>query len=258
MRPELTVIKIGGNVLENPQFYAEFLDGLSSISKPFIIVHGGGKIATEISQNLGIQTQMIAGRRVTSSEDLKVVIMTYAGLINKKLVADLQSKNCSAIGLSGADANLITSTIRSKTPIDFGLVGDVEKVNGEFLQLLLKNGMTPIICSLTHDGKGQLLNTNADTIASEISIEMGQFYTVNLHYCFEKNGVLKDAEIENSLISHVTSKVYHRLIEQNKIHSGMIPKLENSFHALKNGVSTITIRSYSNLNGLNKYTTISL
>lgn len=243
MKKNIQVIKIGGNVIDNDAKLADFLTHFASIETPKILIHGGGKIATEFNQKLGNQSVLIEGRRVTSLTELDTVVMTYAGIINKKIVSLLQGQSCNALGLSGADANCILSTKRSPEPIDYGFVGDVTAINSDFIQLLMENGITPVFCAISHDGKGQLLNTNADTIASELAIALSEFYATELIYCFEKNGVLADIDNEDSVIEIITQNDYKQLKSEKIISSGMLPKLDNCFHALSKNVSKVIIRN---------------
>jgi acetylglutamate kinase len=255
----LTVIKIGGNIIDNPSELNQFLSDFSSIEGHKIVVHGGGKLATKMAESIGLKPQLIDGRRITDAPMLDVAVMTYAGTINKNIVAKLQAHNCNAIGFSGADGNLIQSQKRNHPTIDFGFVGDVKKVNSELLQALLSIGISPVFCAITHDNKGQLLNTNADTIASEIAISLSAIFEVSLIYCFEKQGVLADSEDENSVIKNINENDYADLLENKAIHSGMIPKIDNCFYALKNGVNKVIVGNpsvVSNKNGI--FTTIKL
>jgi acetylglutamate kinase len=232
MKTKLTIVKVGGVILDDNLLFEEFLKNFSLINENKIIVHGGGIIASNYMIRLGIIPEMVNGRRITDSKTLDIAVMTYAGLINKKIVSKLQKLNCNSIGLSGADGNLIKSKIRKVNKIDYGFVGDIEKVNNEFLYNLLNSNLTPTICSLTHDKKGQLLNTNADTIASEIAIAMSKYYNVTLKYCFDKSGVLMDQNSNTSIKKNITKKEFKKLVEDKIINDGMIPKLENCFHAL--------------------------
>jgi len=255
----LTVVKIGGNIIDNSIELAKFLTDFSKIDGFKILVHGGGKLATKMAESIGLKPQLIDGRRITDAPMLDVAVMTYAGAINKNIVAQLQAQNCNAIGFSGADGNLIQSEKRNHPTIDFGFVGDVKKVNSELLISLISLGITNVFSAITHDKKGQLLNTNADTIASEIAISMSVIFEVSLIYCFEKQGVLVDSENENSVIKNINEKDYTELIENKTIHSGMIPKMDNCFYALKNGVDKVIIGNpsvVSNKNGI--FTTIKL
>ena len=241
MKNKISIIKIGGNIINSEKTLDEFLAGFAQIKHAKILVHGGGKIASRINEELGIKTVMHQGRRITSSENLDTVTMVYAGLINKKIVSQLQANNCNALGLSGSDANCILATKRPTTPIDFGWVGDIKSINSSVINTFVSNGITPVFCAISHDGNGQLLNTNADTIASEIAIAMSEFYHTELIYCFEKRGVLEDINDENSLIRTINSERYIKLKEQKIIHEGMLPKLENCFHALNNKVNKTII-----------------
>jgi acetylglutamate kinase len=237
----LSIIKIGGNIIDNPIELAQFLTDFSKIEGHKVLVHGGGKSATKMAQSIGLVPQMIDGRRITDAPMLDVVVMIYAGEINKNIVAQLQANYTNAMGFSGADGNLILSKKRNHPTIDYGFVGDVQKVNTPLLETLLKNGITPIFCAITHDGNGQLLNTNADTIASELAIALSEVFEVTLTYCFEKPGVLYDAEDDSSVIEQINHELYTRLKAEKAIHSGMIPKLDNCFNSLSKGVQKIKI-----------------
>jgi acetylglutamate kinase len=237
----LSIIKIGGNIIDNPTELLQFLEDFSKIEGNKILVHGGGKSATKMAQSIGLVPQMIEGRRITDQPMLDVVVMIYAGEINKNIVAKLQAKNTNAMGFSGADGNLIQSTKRIHPTIDFGFVGDVNEVNTPLLETLISNGIVPVFCAITHDKKGQLLNTNADTIASELSIALSEVFEVTLNYCFEKAGVLFDAEDDSSVIVQINSALYAKLKAEGAIHSGMIPKLDNCFNSLSKGVQKIKI-----------------
>ncbi len=242
-KPKLTLIKIGGNVIDNPDALSRFLKAFSQMEGIKILVHGGGKEATRLAGKLGVESIMIEGRRITNDEMLDVAIMTYAGLCNKKIVAQLQRLGTQAIGLTGADGNSILSKKRENTSIDYGFVGDVVKVNADWIKNLLNTGVTPVFCAITHDKKGQLLNTNADTIAQSLAVGLSTHFDINLIYCFEKKGVLKDIEDEDSVIEELTFNYYQFLKGENVIHSGMLPKLENCFQALQQGVKEIRIAS---------------
>jgi acetylglutamate kinase len=237
----LTLIKIGGNIIDNPTELSQFLSDFSKTEGYKILVHGGGKSATKMAESIGLVPQMIDGRRITDAAMLDVVVMIYAGQINKNIVAQLQAKNTNAMGFSGADGNLIKSDKRNHPTIDYGFVGDVKKVNTQLLQTLLSNGIVPVFCAITHDGKGQLLNTNADTIASELAIALSEVFDVTLNYCFEKPGVLYDAEDDSSVIENINQELYSKLKAEKAIHSGMIPKLDNCFNSLSKGVQKIKI-----------------
>jgi acetylglutamate kinase len=237
----VTLIKIGGNIIDNPTELSQFLSDFSKIEGYKILVHGGGKSATKMAQSIGLVPQMIDGRRITDAAMLEVVVMIYAGQINKAVVAQLQANNTNAMGFSGADGNLIQSDKRNHPTINYGFVGDVKKVNTELLETLLSNGIIPVFCAITHDGKGQLLNTNADTIASELAIALSEIFDVTLNYCFEKPGVLYDAEDDSSVIENINQELYSQLKTEKAIHSGMIPKLDNCFNSLSKGVQKIKI-----------------
>lgn len=242
-KPNLKIIKIGGNIIDDKPALRQFLSDFAALPGHKILVHGGGKLASQLSRKLGLQPQFIEGRRITSADDLEIVTMVYAGWINKSLVAQLQSLGCSAMGLSGADGNSIQARKRPAQPIDFGWVGDVEKVNTPFIQALLEAGTSPVFCPITHDTQGHLLNTNADTIAAELGIAISAAFEVELLYCFEKNGVLENVEDDNSLIPLIDTRRYHQLKAAGAIHQGMLPKMENAFRALKLGVSKVKIGS---------------
>lgn len=237
----LNVIKIGGNVIDDPQKLDNFLRDFSSLPGNKILIHGGGKIATKIAEKLGIETQMVEGRRITDKPMLEVVTMVYGGLVNKQIVAALQSKNCNAIGLTGADGGAILAKKRPVKNIDYGFVGDIEKVNAEFISNLLQNNVSPVFAPLTYDIDGNMLNTNADTQASAIAVGMSKDFEVNLVYCFEKKGVLLDAEDDDSVISEIKPEYYEELKASGAIFAGMIPKLDNAFDALEKGVKKVTI-----------------
>jgi acetylglutamate kinase len=247
---KLFVIKIGGNIIDDEKQLSSFINDFVSIKENKILVHGGGKIATELSKQLGIEAKMVDGRRITDADTLKAVQMVYGGLINKNIVAQLQSRNCNAIGLTGADANIILATKRPPLSlgrgvggeaIDFGFVGDIKKVNADKIHALLNSGFSPVIAPLTHDGKGQMLNTNADTMASAIAVAMTKVSEVNLIYCFEKSGVLKNVEDENSVIEKMNISDYEKYKAEGIISKGMIPKLDNAFDAIKQGVKSVII-----------------
>lgn len=245
------IIKIGGKVIDDPALLDEFLTSFSALQGTKILVHGGGKSADKLLLKLGIQPKMINGRRITDSATIEVVAMTYSYL-NKKIVAQLQSKKCNALGLSGADGNLIKATKREVNEIDFGFVGDIDVVNSKQLVKLLQSGVIPVFCALTYDNEGQLLNTNADTIASEIAISLSNLNIVNLIYFFDIVGVM-DME-KGTLINEITPESFLKLKEDGILTGGILPKLENSFSAISNGVHEVIIthfNSVSNLGSLN-------
>ena len=240
---QLFVIKIGGNVIDDEKNLTAFLQNFASINTKKILVHGGGKIATKIGEQLGIQPNYINGRRITDEATIDLVTMVYGGLINKKIVAKLQSLNCDAIGLTGADANIIPAVKRPVKDIDYGFVGDVlkEKIAIKNLEVLLANNFTLVIAPLTHDGKGQMLNTNADTVASSLAVALSNSYDVRLIYCFEKNGVLENVEDDDSVIKLITKEKYQQLLTDKKLFDGILPKIDNAFAAIDNGVKEVLI-----------------
>jgi len=253
MKP-LYVIKIGGNVIDNSENLHYFLNDFASLDGYKILIHGGGKIATDLSHTLGIEPKMVDGRRITDIETLRVVTMVYAGLINKNIVAQLQRYSCNAIGLTGADANLIRATRRPVKDIDYGFVGDLNpnSVDSQKLAALLATGVVPVFSAITHDGEGQLLNTNADTIASSIAVSMSELYKTSLVYCFEKKGVLRDVNSDDSVIREISSSEFEGLKADNVIAGGMLPKLENAFKAINSGVSEVYIGKSDELPYLNE------
>jgi len=256
---KLTVIKIGGNIINDEVALNQFLIDFSKVEGKKILVHGGGKIATEVSKKLGVKTEMHEGRRITSKANLDVVVQIYAGLINKNVVAKLQQEGCNAIGLTGADGNSILATKRPVKEVDFGFVGDVTAINTKSIHTLLSGEMTPVFCAITHNKEGQLLNTNADTIASTIAAGMSDLYETELVYCFEKNGVLTDVNDDNSVIPIIDSAKYEELKKEQIIHEGMLPKMENCFDALQKNVSKVIIGNANMFqNNSNVYTTLTL
>ena len=244
---KLYVIKIGGNIIDDEGKLSSFLKSVASIDSYKIVVHGGGKLATKLADSLGIQQQLIDGRRITDAETLKVVTMVYAGYVNKNIVAQLQAFSCNAIGLTGADNNLIEAHKRKHSNIDYGFVGDIDAVDAKGISHFLELGLTPIIAPITHDKKGQLLNTNADTIAQEIAKAMSKDFEVQLIYSFEKSGVLLDAEDDKTVISTLNNHYYSELKADKKIFAGMIPKIDNAFAALDSGVKKVIIGKAENL-----------
>ena len=256
---KLSIVKIGGNIIEDETSLNAFLKLFSSLEGKKILVHGGGKRATHIASKLGIESKMINGRRITDAETLEVITMVYGGLVNKNVVAKLQALNINAIGLTGADINSIKSDKRPVKDIDFGFVGDVKAVAHNSIDKLIQANFTPVFCAITHDGNGQLLNTNADTITSQVAVGMSQLYETSIYYCFELNGVLKDINDKNSVIKHIDSNLYKELLEQGVIADGMLPKLENCFNALQHGVNNINMGNTSMLTQTNdNFTTITL
>lgn len=238
---KLYIIKIGGSIVDDEKKLSSFLKDFSSIEERKILVHGGGKLATRMAEQLNIPQQLIDGRRITDAETLKIVTMVYAGYINKNIVAQLQANHCNAVGLSGADGNSIQAHKRIHSTIDYGYAGDVDLVNSEFFQVLLKQNSTPVICPITHDTKGRLLNTNADTIAREIAKALSNDYETELVYSFEKDGVLLDVNDHNSVIKSLHSSYYEELKLKGVIFAGMIPKLDNAFSAINSGIKKVII-----------------
>jgi acetylglutamate kinase len=258
-KEKLSIVKIGGNIIEDETSLNAFLELFSNLEGKKILVHGGGKRATHMASKLGIESKMINGRRITDAETLEVITMVYGGLVNKNVVTKLQALNTDAIGLTGADVNSIKSDKRPVKEIDFGFVGDVKEVAHNSIDKLIQADFTPVFCAITHDGNGQLLNTNADTIASQVAVGMSNLYDTSIYYCFELNGVLRDINDKNSVVRRIDSKVYKELLEQGIIADGMLPKLENCFDALKNGVNNINMGNTSMLTQANyNFTTITL
>jgi acetylglutamate kinase len=238
---ELSIIKIGGNIIDDENKLAAFLDAFAAVPGKKILVHGGGKLATKVAEGLGIRQELVDGRRITDAETLKVVTMVYAGTINKNIVAQLQARRCDAIGLSGADGNAILTHKRIHATTDYGYVGDVDAVNTSLLTSLLLLDKTLVFSPITHDGKGQLLNTNADTIAQELARGLSSTFEISLVYSFEKSGVLLDAADDSSVIRRIGPAYYQELKDRKLIFAGMIPKLDNAFAALRSGVGKVII-----------------
>jgi acetylglutamate kinase len=249
---KLYVIKIGGNIIDDEKKLSSFLIDFASIPTKKILVHGGGKVATKIGEQLGIESKYADGRRITDAATIDLVTMVYGGLINKKIVAQLQSFSCNAIGITGADANLVPADKRPVNEIDYGFVGDVksEQLFSKNWNIFLDHDLVPVVAPLTHNGKGQILNTNADTMAQEIAKVLSIDYEVNLIYSFEKTGVLLDVNDESSVINKLTTDYYNELKGGGKIFAGMIPKLDNAFSALDNGVKKVIIGKAENLQTL--------
>ena len=253
----IKIIKIGGNIIDNEDALATFIKDFSTITGPKVLVHGGGKLATKLATEMNIPVKMTEGRRITDTDTLDIITMVYAGKINKNIVAQLQANQCNAIGLSGADGNTIVSEKRPIKTIDYGFVGDVKKVNTEVLKALLNNNVTPVFCAITHNENGQLLNTNADTIASELAIGLSSIFNTELYYCFEKNGVLESVEDDDSVIENINTESYKALKDNHIIFEGMLPKLDNCFHAINQNVQKVCIgKSDMLFNTNNKHTTI--
>jgi len=238
---KLTIVKIGGKIIDDENKLLSFLKSFASIDGRKVLIHGGGKLATRLAEEMNIPQQMVEGRRITDAETLKIVTMVYAGYINKNIVAQLQANNCNAIGITGADGNAILAHKRVHPKMDYGFVGDVDIVNTEFFKNLLEENLTPVIAPITHDKKGQLLNTNADTIAQETAKALSSFFDVQLIYSFEKDGVLLDVNDTSSVVKKLNPDYYKQLKREGKIFDGMIPKLDNAFTALNSGVKKVII-----------------
>ena len=258
MKEAVHIVKIGGSLINDKELLSSFISQFIALPDPKILIHGGGRKATELSALLGIETRMVNGRRITDKDTLDVAIMVYAGLINKSIVAMLSSKGLEALGLSGADIDLIRAIKRPKGDIDFGFVGDIIDVNADFLQSILHKRIIPVVCPISHDGNGQLLNTNADTIAAQLGAALAKEYSVQLSYCFEFNGVLYDVDASDLTISSLTEKEVDEMVNQGLINRGMIPKLSNGLEALKNGVDQVTICGINNLSSKKGATILSL
>jgi acetylglutamate kinase len=240
---QLFVIKIGGNVIDKEESLAEFLRDFADVDAPKILVHGGGKIATRIGEQLGLQAQYHNGRRITDEATLDLVTMVYGGLVNKKIVAQLQSLGCNAIGMTGADANILPAVKRPVKDIDYGFAGDVkgDKIPAATMQALLQSGLIPVLAPLTHDGEGHMLNTNADTIASAVAVALSGYYQVRLVYCFEKKGVLDDVNNDDSVVPLINRTIYQQLLSEGKLVEGILPKIDNAFAAIDKGVKEVLI-----------------
>ena len=248
---KLTLVKVGGAIVENADSLSSLLDKFASIEGHKVLVHGGGRSATRIAERLGLPQQMVAGRRVTDADTLRVVTMVYAGLVNKNIVAQLQARGINALGLTGADMNVISSHRRppkqvrmddgSTQTVDYGFVGDIDQVNADLLADLIAKGVVPVMCPIGHDVQGNLLNTNADTIAAEVAKALARNFEVTLVYCFEKRGVLRDADDDDSVIPCITQTEFPVLVEQGIVSGGMLPKLENAFDAIRAGVQEVVI-----------------
>lgn len=248
-KERLTVIKVGGKIVENAASLKKLLTDFSQIDGLKLLVHGGGRSATALATRMGIETEMINGRRVTDLEMLQVVTMVYGGLVNKNIVAGLQALGIDALGLTGADLNAIRSVKRPSEPVDYGFVGDVKEVNADMLGSLLSMQIVPVMAPLTHDGEGNMLNTNADTIAGETAKALADRFDVTLVYCFEKKGVLASEHDDNSVIRSITPQDFPTLLEQEVVKGGMIPKLENAFEAIRAGVKEVIITQANDLTG---------
>ncbi len=240
---KLKIIKIGGGIIDDAPSLRQFLQLFAQLAGPKILVHGGGKGASEMLRALGIAPRLVSGRRITDAATLDIVTMFYAGKTNKAIVASLQQNGVNALGISGADGNVVQAVKRPVGDIDYGFVGDLTPagVSADLLTGLLGLGLTPVLCPITHDGHGQLLNTNADTIAATVAVALGRQFAVDLHYCFEKNGVLRDLNDDDSVIPEINEANYKELKQAGVIADGMIPKLDNAFEALREGVAKVII-----------------
>lgn len=245
---KLVLVKVGGKIVETPDSLKKLLADFSHIKGHKVLVHGGGRSATAMAEKLGIPTQMVNGRRVTDLEMLQVVTMVYGGLVNKNIVTGLQALDINALGLTGADLNYMRSEKRPVKEVDYGYVGDVKEVNADILADLIYKGITPVLAPLTHDKKGNLLNTNADTIAGEAAKALAKHFDVTLLFCFEKKGVLANADDDDSVINRIDYSLFNKLVDDKVVEGGMIPKLENSFEALRAGVKEVIITSANQLN----------
>ncbi len=241
MKKKLTVIKIGGNVINDEALLAKVLADFAALKEDKILIHGGGKRASALMRQMGMKPNMIEGRRVTDAATLEVVTMVYAGLINKKIIADLQAIGVNAIGLTGADLNAIQSHKRIVKDIDYGYVGDIDQIESTNISKLINADFTPVFCAITHDKQGQLLNTNADSIASRVAAGMSELHEVTLMFCFEKDGVLSDADDDTSVIPKLTYQQFEDYKATGVIYEGMVPKMEGAFFALQNGVKNVFI-----------------
>lgn len=258
MKGILTLIKVGGKIVENPETLKQLLADFSLIEGHKVLVHGGGRSATALAEALGMETKMVNGRRITDRNMLQVVTMVYGGLVNKNIVTGLQALGVNALGLTGADLNYMRAEKRPVTDVDYGFVGDVKEVNGEILADLIQKGITPVLAPLTHDKKGNLLNTNADTIAGEAAKALAKFFDVTLVFCFEKKGVLTNENDDESVIDKINPESFDKLVAEGIISGGMIPKLENSFDALKSGVKQVVITRADLIKEKNSGTVIKL
>ncbi|MEG1915929.1 MAG: acetylglutamate kinase [Muribaculaceae bacterium] len=256
MKEKLTIVKVGGKIVEEPDSLQQLLEDFASIDGNKLLVHGGGRSATKLAERLGVKTTMVEGRRITDDAMIEIVTMVYGGLVNKRIVAGLQAKNVNALGMTGADMNIILSEKRAVKETDYGWVGDVKIANGTTLSKLISTEIVPVIAPLTHDGKGNMLNTNADTMAGETAKSLAKLYDVTLIFCFEKEGVLRDENDDNSAIAEMTKPLYEQLRKDGVINGGMIPKLDNSFSTIEAGVKEVIITKASNLNDISKGTHI--
>ena len=245
---KLVLIKVGGKIVEEENTLRQLLKDFAAIEGHKVLVHGGGRSATKLAAELGVETKMVNGRRITDADMLRIVTMVYGGLVNKNIVAKLQALGVNALGLTGADMNLIRSEKRPVKEVDYGYVGDVKEVNAELLAGLIKQGIVPILAPLTHDKEGHLLNTNADTIAGEAAKALAKYFEVTLMFCFEKKGVLMDENDDESVIPEINREAFKKYVDEGIIQGGMIPKLENAFQAIDAGVRRVVITQASEIN----------
>lgn len=248
-KKKITIIKVGGKIVEEKASLAALLDRFAAVEGAKVLIHGGGRSATKIAEQLGIESKMVNGRRITDEPMLQVVTMVYGGLVNKNIVAGLQARGVNALGLTGADCNIIKAHKRPVDKVDWGFVGDVERADGNMLSKLIAQGITPIMAPLTHDGAGNMLNTNADTIAAETAKALAPYFDVTLTYCFEYPGVMRNPDDESSIIPLIDSNSYKQLIADGTVSGGMIPKIDNAFNALQGGVSKVIITRADAIDG---------
>ena len=248
-KKKITVIKVGGKIVEEPASLADLLDRFAAVEGAKVLIHGGGRSATKIAERLGIESKMVGGRRITDADTLQVVTMVYGGLVNKNIVAGLQARGVNALGLTGADCNIIRAHKRPVGEVDYGFVGDVDYADGQMLGKLIEQGIVPIVAPLTHDGNGNLLNTNADTMAAETAKGLAKLYDVTLTYCFEFPGVMRNPDDADSLIATIDKASYKQLLADGTVSGGMIPKIDNAFNAIDNGVSQVVITRADAIDG---------
>lgn len=248
-KEKITIIKVGGKIVEEQASLGNLLDRFTAIEGKKVLIHGGGRSATQMAERLGIESRMVAGRRITDEATLQVVTMVYGGLVNKNIVAQLQARGANALGLTGADCNIIKAHKRPVKEVDYGFVGDVEHADGEMLCKLIEQGILPVVAPLTHDGKGSMLNTNADTMAAETAKALSPYYDVTLMYCFEFPGVMRNPDDEDSVIPSITPEVFNELVADGTVSGGMIPKIENALNAIANGVKKVIITKADAIDG---------
>ena len=248
-REKITVIKVGGKIVEEQSSLGNLLDRFTAIEGKKVLIHGGGRSATQMAERLGIESRMVAGRRITDEATLQVVTMVYGGLVNKNIVAQLQARGANALGLTGADCNIIKAHKRPVKEIDYGFVGDVEHADGGMLSKLIEQGIVPVVAPLTHDGMGNMLNTNADTMAAETAKALSAHYDVTLMYCFEFPGVMRDPDDADSVIASITPDTFKELVADGTVSGGMIPKIENALNAIANGVTKVIITKADAIDG---------